>query len=183
MTATTEQRSLEDRLGELEARLALSEVIARYAHAVDDRDIETVLRLFTPDGRYVHHGDFVAAGRDELERFYRERLSEYGPTFHYPHSQIVEFTSPSAATGIVSAHAELSIEGRCVLGGIRYDDRYAREGGVWRIQERVVRFRYALPWNDVDTRFADELRRRWRGVASATDLPEGLDTWRAFYGS
>lgn len=179
--AATETRPLEARIAELEARLQLSELIGRYAHAVDDRDIDTVVRLFTPDGRYVHHGDFVAEGREELERFYRERLSEYGPTFHYSHSQILEFTRGSTATGIVSAHAELAIDGRCVLGGIRYDDCYVRQEDRWRIRERVVRFRYALPWNDVDTRFAEAFRRRWRGVSSATDLPEGLETWRTFY--
>ena len=45
-------------------------------------------------------------------------------------------------------------------------------------QERDIRFRYVLPFDEVANGLADSLRVRWPGVEpQAADLPEGLQTY------
>jgi hypothetical protein len=162
---------LEQRLRAVEDRLAIGELVARYGHAVDDRDFETLGRLFASDA-FVEHALGRSTGRAAVLDFYRERLGGFGPTYHYPHSLVVELLSADEASGVVAAHAELAIGGETVVAGFRYHDRYVREDGAWRFRERVIRFLYVVPLAELPRALGEELRKRWPGTEPApADLP------------
>jgi hypothetical protein len=157
----------------LDDRQQLAELISRYGMAVDDRDFNTIARLFAPDG--VFNG---VQGRPAVVDFYRERLRAYTATTHYAHSWHFDFDSDDRARGAVNAHAELCIDGKAFRLSFRYLDRYVRSAEGWVFQEREIRFRYVLPFDEVADGLADPLRVRWPGVPRrAADLPDSLQTY------
>jgi hypothetical protein len=171
---------LEARVRRLEDRLAISELVARYGILLDNREYSAVGELFTEDARFWQHvGDTDARTRRGIVAFYRERLGHSGPSYHYPHSQVVTFEGDDAATGVVAAHAEMGIEGRMILVGLRYHDRYERGGdGRWRFAERETWFHYFMPADELPSRYSDEIRRTWPGQPLPADLPDSLPSYQ-----
>jgi hypothetical protein len=143
--------STADRLERIEARLELSDLVARYCRLVDGRDFPGVAALFTADASFHYPGG--AATRPELEEFFAAQLLRYDATYHYTHAHLVELTGESTATGSVDAHAEHALEGNCVLAGIRYEDEYVREAEGWRFGRRTLQIRYFLPADRLATAY------------------------------
>ena len=166
----------------LEARQQLSDLAANYCMVVDDRDIEALADLYTSDAE-LEAAAGKAAGREAIIAYYRERLSLFGPTYHYPHSQTVEFLGEDEATGIVNAHAELAIDGSMFIIALRYLDKYGREGGQWKFRERTIQTLYAVPLTELPDAFGSPLRKRWPGTEpEPCELPESLESWKKFVG-
>lgn len=175
---------LEARIQRLEDRQAILDLVARYYNAVDDRDIDAVGAMFCLDGVFGRfNGSDRAEGRDAIVRFYNDRLSLAGPSFHYPHAHVIDFHSDIEASGVVTAHAELGVEDKMVMTGFRYQDRYRKESdGRWRFAERLTRFFYMMSHDELHEHYSDPIRIRWPGEPMAADLPDGLDTWKSFKG-
>jgi len=173
---------LEARVRRLEDRAEILNLIARYYNAVDDRDIDLVADLFCEDGAYGrYNGTDRADGRDEIFTFYTERLKNAGPTFHYPHAHLIEFESDTRATGVVTAHAEMGVGDELILAGFRYHDRYRKDpDGVWRFEERLTKFFYFMTVEDLARHYSAPERLRWPRDPAPADLPNQLDTWKAF---
>ncbi len=171
---------LEGRIRRLEDRGELSDLVARYGRAVDDRDLAALRELYTRDATF----DAVKGpirGRDAVVDYYLERFATYGPSFHIPHSQTVEFVGDDEATGIVTAHAELAMDGGAFWVALRYHDRYVREDRAWRFRERRVEQLYAMPLRELLDDLGADDRLRWPGTQpSRAHLPDGLETWRAW---
>ena len=166
-----EEQRLLARLRRLEDRAELGELITRYAIAVDDRDFPALGAMFSSDCVFDNVLG-VERGRDKVIQYYRQRLAEFGPTYHIPHAQSVAFTGPDEATGIVLAHAELAIGGETCMVALRYYDHYVREDERWCFRERKVRQLYAMPLRELPAGLAEDLRKRWPGTAPApADLP------------
>ncbi len=150
----------------LEDREEIRELIARYGRAVDDRDWEALRAQYTPDAVFDS-----AAGRsvgvDAIIDYYDERTSAYVASYHYPHSTELTFVDDDHATGVVCAHAELTIEGDTVMVALRYRDDYRRVGGRWRFHERNTNLLYVLKLAELPTGLADRLRIRWPGTDPA----------------
>lgn len=171
---------LKRRLRRVEDRIELSDLVARYGVAVDDRDYDGLAGLYARDCVF-EHATGRSEGRDAVIAYYRERGDYFGPTYHIPHSQTVEFQSDDEATGVVAAHAELTIDGRAFVVAIRYSDRYVREDGTWRFRERATRFLYALPLDELPASMDDELRVRWPGTEPKhADLPDSTPSYQSF---
>ena len=85
----------------------------------------------SPPMAFFRHGDnsLVNHGRQEIVDFYTDRLTAFGPTYHYPHSHIIEFQSDTEATGMVTAHAELAVEDKTFAVALRYHDQYSKDDG------------------------------------------------------
>jgi ketosteroid isomerase-like protein len=132
-------------------RFELRDLVDAYATAIDERDTELLVSLFTPDA----HLFVVEDGREEELASYRgaaelarlmDRLGQYGSTMHLISNHRLEVDGNSA-TGVAYclAHHLTEREGATqdLVMAIRYFDRYERvsEDGAWRIAERkIVRY-------------------------------------------
>lgn len=171
---------LEARVRVLEDRFALQDLVHRYGVAMDERDLDAVAAMFADDAVFVHPAGTATGGR-EITEAYRGRLKNYTTTYHYAHTQGVTFTGPVSADGLVTGHAELSIDGRSYLVALRYHDRYVRTDAGWLFLERRQRFTYVLPFDELPTGLGDELRLRWPGTEPApAHLPDASASYAAF---
>lgn len=178
---------VERRLRQLEDRVEIGELIARYGLVMDDRDMEGMPSLFTPDA-VVRSQDGVmnAQGRETLVELFKGRFKVLGPSNHFTHDRIVTFDpkDPDSARGIVLSHAEMNRRGMPMLAAIRYTDRYRRHEGSWKFAERVLAFFYYVPTAEYLDALGSGLAKRNRAydTAVAADWPEALATWKKYYG-
>ena len=140
--------TLEERVRHIEDRVAIGELIARYCLVMDNRDVDAIESLFTPDARvWSVDGVMDARGRQAAVEMFKSRFTVLGPSNHFTHDRIVEFDhmDPDRATGLVLAHAEMQREGQPMLAAIRYQDVYQRCDGRWRFRERGLSFMHDVP--------------------------------------
>ena len=78
--------------------------------------------------------------------------------------QEIDLHSDTEASGVVCAHAELTMDGEAVRVALRYHDQYRFEDGRWRFAERDVKLLYAMRLAELPQHLADELRVRWPGT-------------------
>jgi ketosteroid isomerase-like protein len=170
----------EQRLQRIEDRLAIQDLVSSYGILLDNRDYEAVGEMFTEDARFRQHvGDTDVRTREGIKAFYRERLADCGPSYHYHHGHVVDFDDDQHAHGIVTAHAEMGIEGRMILVGLRYHDAYVKgDDGRWRFTDRETWFHYFMPADELPARYSAEIRRTWPGSPLPADLPESLATYQ-----
>jgi ketosteroid isomerase-like protein len=178
--------TLEQRLRRLEDRVEIGELVTRYGLVMDDRDVDAMPDLFTPDVR-VRSADGVmdARGRDAAVAMFRGRFTVLGPSNHFTHDRLVEFDADDddCATGLVLSHAEMQRKGQPMLAAMRYHDVYRRWQGRWCFAERVLSFMYYVPTAEYLDAFGPGLDRRMRAYDHAVpaDWPEQLPTWQRYY--
>jgi hypothetical protein len=171
--APTDPQQLAQLVQRVADRQQLAELISRYGVAVDDRDFDTLASLFAPDGEFQH-----VKGRDAVIAFYRVRTALFTTSTHYAHTWHFDFASDTQASGVVSASAELCIQGQTVRISLRYLDRYLKTAAGWVFQARDIKFRYVLPLNEVASGLDQPLRVRWPGTEPRqADLPDLLQTY------
>jgi ketosteroid isomerase-like protein len=181
-------KALEQRIRQLEDRVAIEHLIARYCLAMDNRDLAAIERLFTDD-THVWSADGVmnCRGRAAAVEMFRGRFMVLGPSNHFTHDRIIEFdgTDPDRATGLVLSHAEMQRKGQPMIAAIRYQDVYRRFAGDWRFAERGLSFMYYVPTAEYLDALGPGLDRRMRAYdrAVAADWPESLPTWQNYYGT
>jgi uncharacterized protein (TIGR02246 family) len=176
--------SLEKRLQQLEDREAIRTLIAKYCLLVDSRDIEQVAMLFTCDGRFASSdGKIESRGRPQIVEQFHRRYAVLGPSNHFVHESVIEFNSedPDIASGWVNSHAEVVRHGSALWAALRYHDRYRREEGQWRFEERLLHFFYYLTPKEYPDALGDLYRNRAYTEPLAADYPEKLASWRAYY--
>lgn len=173
--------SAEERLRRLEDRFAIADLVAAYCAAIDGRDLDAFVACFTEDG-VIRHEDGVMRleGRVAIGDYYAARFPQYGVTFHYPHSHVVRPAGPDEATGVVTAHAEMSLDGEAWIAAFRYTDRYRREDGRWRFAERALACWYYMRLADLPGGIGSALRKHYRGELLPAELPESLATFKAW---
>jgi ketosteroid isomerase-like protein len=179
--------TLEERVRHLEDRVAIGELIARYCLVMDNRDVDAIESLFTPDARvWSADGVMDARGRQAAVDMFKGRFSVLGPSNHFTHDRIVEFDhmDPDRATGLVLAHAEMQRKGQPMLAAIRYQDVYQRCEGRWRFRERGLSFMYYVPTAEYLDALGPGIGTRMRAYDHAVpaDWPEKLPTWQRYYG-
>ena len=171
--SSTHLQQLLRQVRRVDDRQQLAELLSRYGMAVDDRDFDTIGRLFAPDGEF--HG---IKGRQQIVDYYRARTSTFTTSSHYALTSHVDFASDDLASGVVNAHAELCIGGKTVRMALRYLDTYLRSAPGWVFQRRLLKFRYVLPFDAVADGLDDPWRVRWPGSAPRlADLPDTLQTY------
>jgi ketosteroid isomerase-like protein len=145
--------NLERRIAQLEARHELSDLVAGYAAAVDAKDIDAFVALFTDDARY---GELV--GKEGIRSLVGPWMAKVGASFHYPHTQVVRFLSPDKAVGTVTSHAEIAMGVSLVLSAIRYEDEYSLEGGSWKFAVRCYKYFYRLRLEDLAAHYGEVMQ-------------------------
>lgn len=181
MSSSPGESTLEQRIRAVEDRFAINELVAKYCQFLDDCDIDALRGLFIEDASFGSVTGTPATGREKLLGFIVDRASSEDWSFHYPHAITIEFTSADEATGVVTQHAEMGVDGgRCIRAAMRYIDEYIRVGSGWKFKKRLVSFWYCMDLQELATGYDNAQRKRWPYV-SATDLPESLETWRALH--
>lgn len=172
---------LEYQVRRLTDRLAIDDLVLKYALTCDDRDIDGLVECFAERGAFISVASRIE-GAQAIGGYYRERFRHYGPTYHVPHRNLVTWADPERPRGVVQAHSEiLQLDGGITVAAHRYDDEYVFERGAWRILNRTVQFLYSMPLADLINIRHDQPRRHLPGANPAeADIPEGLATWKQF---
>ena len=171
-------RSIESRLNEVEDRLAIRDLTARYNFATDDRDLKAVVALFTEAGSFgSKDGAMRAAGREAIMTTLESRFTVLGATNHFAHDHAIWFDSASRARGRLSIHAEVWRKEQPMLTALRYDDGYEKSGGLWYFSERLLSYFYYLDVKDYAAAMGTLERNHASGKPVAADYPERLPTY------
>ena len=130
-------------LDELASRLEIQNVIAKYAHAVDRRDFETVRSCYHPDA-YDDHGRYKGGVEGLMD--YMERLAAVlNSTYHLMGTPYIVLKGDTAWVETFSIYRRDLKDDMPTLAGIRYADTFERRDGEWRIARRLV----ILDWEHV----------------------------------
>jgi hypothetical protein len=164
-----------DPVERLVALEAIRQLVARYAVAVDSRDLDTLVGLFVEDVR-VGGG---AVGRDALRASFDGSLRAIGVSILDVGTHVIDLDGPDDATGTVYCRAEIQDGDRWIHQAIAYEDRYRRDGGTWYFVRRIHRLFYGaeVGVNPLELGPADwPAHHDGRGT-----LPEAWASWTRFW--
>jgi 3-phenylpropionate/cinnamic acid dioxygenase small subunit len=134
-----------DDIGELRDRLAINDLLVRYAWAIDTKDFEALDNVFTADA----HIDYTATGGiagslAEIKPWLAESLAAFPATQHLlSNSEVtIDGDRATARTAVYNPMGAATREGPLhffFLGGV-YADQMVRTPAGWRITQRVEHF-------------------------------------------
>ena len=117
-------------------KLAIQELFARYAHAIDDLNPEAWVACFTPDGIF-QVGTRAMRGQAALRGYADVHVQEI--RCRHMMANFLYEVSGDAATGQCSMLATLATAGGYkIFAQGRYVDRLVKQDGQWRIAHRLV---------------------------------------------
>ena len=160
--------SLEARIDRLESLDAIRQLPAKYALALDMRDMDAMVSLFPADVRVGKDASGRAALRAYMDRTLR---SPFTGTSHHIGGHVIEFDDADHAHGVVYSknEHETPVEGGAdewVIMQMMYVDDYVRRDGRWRFARRLPLYWYAT---DLNKPPVGPNKMRWPG----TDWVEG----------
>lgn len=156
-------QALLDRIDRLESLDAIRQLPAKYALALDMRDMDAMVGLFEPDVRVGRD----ASGREALRAYMDRTLrSPFTGTSHHIGGHIIEFDDLDRAHGIVYSKNEHETGDEWVIMQMMYADDYIRIGGRWHFARRLPLYWYAT---DLNRPPVGDNKMRWPG----TDWVEG----------
>jgi len=167
--------SLLQRIDRIESHLAIQQLPARYALAVDSRDIDTWLDLFVEDVDCGRHGK----GREVLRQFIEPAVRNFYRSHHQLCGHVIDFVDEDHATGKVYCRAEHEYRDQWIVMAICYFDQYERRDGQWYFTSRNEQHWYAT---DILERPLGPNAKRWDAWAkSEPRLPQRFPSWRPFW--
>ena len=117
-------------------KLAIQELFARYAHAIDDLEPEAWVECFTPDGVF-QVGTRAMRGQAALRDYADVHIQEI--RCRHMMANFLYEVSGNEATGQCSMLATLATAGGYkIFAQGRYIDRLVKYNGQWRIAHRRV---------------------------------------------
>ena len=126
----------------LSDRLEISDLLHRYAHAVDSKDWALYARCFTPDARIDYSSSGGAAGSfAEVAEWIAKTMDIFSMTQHFVTNSLVTIDGDKAS-GRAYFYNPMTLPDQdggvqyLIVGGY-YNDRYARTAEGWRITERI----------------------------------------------
>jgi hypothetical protein len=132
--------ALARRVERLEALEEIRQLVARYALALDQRDLDALCGLFPEDVRVGRD----ARGRDALKAWFDATLREqFTGTAHVTGNHVIELRGPDRAHGVVYSRNEHETPDAWVLMTMLYVDDYERQGGRWYFRRRLPLYWYA----------------------------------------
>ena len=167
---------LEARIDRLESIEEIRQLVARYALAVDTRDLETLVGLFVADVEVGRLG----TGRAALLESFREGLAPLGLTIRSVGTHVIDLVDAASATGEVYCTGEIDRDGVLLRQAILYRDTYRRDPEGWRFVRRNHLLWYSAPLG-VDPRHLP-LANWPKGHVGRGTVPEVFATYREFAG-
>ena len=160
MSASTD---LETRIDRLESLDAIRQLPAKYALALDMRDMDAMVSLFPADVRVGREASGRLALRQYMDRTLR---SPFTGTSHHIGGHVIEFDDPDHAHGVVYSKNEHETGDEWVIMQMMYVDDYVRQDGRWFFARRLPLYWYAT---DLNKPPVGDNKMRWPG----TDWVEG----------
>jgi uncharacterized protein (TIGR02246 family) len=151
------------RIDRLESLDAIRQLPAKYALALDMRDMNAMVSLFPADVRVGRD----AAGREALRAYMDRTLrSPFTGTSHHIGGHIIEFDDPDHAHGVVYSKNEHETpvaggQDEWVIMQMMYVDDYVRQDGRWYFARRLPLYWYAT---DLNKPPVGEAKMRWPGT-------------------
>jgi len=163
-------------LARLLAYEEIRQLVARYAVAVDSRDLETLVGLFDEDVRVGRD----RRGRGALREYFELGTRSVGVTILNVGTHLITLDADDRARGVVYCRAELQIRDRWIVQAIQYRDDYVRRNGQWFFVKRDHLLWYG---RDVGTNPLGLPRADWPEHQTGWGtLPEEWPTWGEFWG-
>jgi len=122
-------------------RIALQDVMLKYAAGVDERDFDLYSSCFMENVEILDFGDSTIHGRDNWVVFVKEALNAYGPTQHMLSPQFATITGDDAhcRTDVQALHYLKDPEGEILILWATYETDMKRIDGEWKIsRHRLV---------------------------------------------
>ena len=156
-------RSLEERIDRLESLDAIRQLPAKYALALDMRDMDAMVSLFVEDVRVGKDASGRLALRAYMDRTLR---SPFIGTSHHIGGHVIEFDDADHAHGVVYSknEHETPVEGGAdewVIMQMMYVDDYVRRDGSWHFARRLPLYWYAT---DLNKPPVGDRKMRWPGT-------------------
>ena len=156
-------RSLEERIDRLESLDAIRQLPAKYALALDMRDMDAMVSLFVEDVRVGKDASGRLALRAYMDRTLR---SPFTGTSHHIGGHVIEFDDADHAHGVVYSknEHETPVEGGAdewVIMQMMYVDDYVRRDGSWHFARRLPLYWYAT---DLNKPPVGDRKMRWPGT-------------------
>ncbi len=155
--------TIEARIDRLESLDAIRQLPAKYALALDMRDMDAMVSLFPADVRVGKD----ASGRQALRAYMDRTLrSPFTGTSHHIGGHVIEFEDPDHAHGVVYSKNEHETDDEWVIMQMMYVDDYVRQDGRWHFARRLPLYWYAT---DLNKPPIGDNKMRW----PATEWAEG----------
>jgi ketosteroid isomerase-like protein len=164
-----------DLLRRLWAHEQIRQLAARYAVAVDSRDLDALVSLFVDDVRVGRD----TYGREALRASFEVSLGAIGVSMLHVGTHVIDLVDDDHAAGSVYCLADVEEEGRLIRQAILYRDTYQRRDGRWYFVRRIHELWYGVPAaeNPLDQAPADWPARSYgRGT-----VPGTWPSWGAFW--
>jgi len=167
--------ALERRIDRLESLEQIRQLPARYALALDMRDLDALVGLFPED---VEVGR--SRGREALRAWFDQTLRvQFTGTAHHIGNHVIEFEDSDHARGVVYSKNEHETATEWVIMQMMYIDDYERRAGRWYFRRRLPLYWYAT---DLLKPPLGPDKMRWPGVAPYSGgYHELFPSWKAFW--
>jgi uncharacterized protein (TIGR02246 family) len=124
-------------VAELTDQLAIRDLLAGFAEAVNHMRPEELRALFTDDGEWVVTGWGAPSGHDAIVAFLDDLLVKWAMIFHAIHSGRVELDGDRArGEWYISEFGQLHDGTEVRIAGVYHDDYQRGADGRWRFSRR-----------------------------------------------
>ena len=154
---------------------AIRQLVARYAVAVDARDLDALVNLFVDDVRVGTLGK----GRAALRRSFATSLRDIGVSILNTGTHVIDLVDEDHATGIVYCKGEIQQGSRWIHQAIVYEDLYRRTARCWYFVRRNHRLFYGA---EVGTNPLGLPSANWPEHHDGWGtVPEAWESWQRFW--
>lgn len=141
----TDESALEQRLQRFEDRYDIEQLRYRYCYAIDTRDWDALVSLFTDDATLDYGGLGTFEGKEGVREFATAVVEEnLAATAHAVHNPILTVEENSATGQWYVSSPVTFADGTGGFRWGRYDEQYRRVDGAWRIEDLRLRILYSI---------------------------------------
>ena len=160
----------------------IRQLVARYALAVDSRDLDTLVSLFVDDVRVGRDADGQPLlGREALRRSFIESLGGIGVSILDVGTHVIDLVDEDHATGSVYCHGQIQDGERWIHQMILYRDTYERRSGSWFFVRRVHELWFGEP--AATNPLAQEPANWPQHHSGRGTVPDSWPSWSEFWSS
>ncbi|MBM3676318.1 MAG: nuclear transport factor 2 family protein [Actinobacteria bacterium] len=142
-------RSLEERLAEVETKLAIQELACNYVHGMDKAEKDRFMDCWTDDAKFIiggAWGEFI--GKEAIANGFDAFQYAFFEMHHFTTGHQILSIDGDTATGQCDAFvAGTDSGGTAISAAASYKDLYRREAdGKWRFSSREIIIHFLVPW-------------------------------------